>query len=177
LDLGEIRRFCDPAQVPGHIHRDILKFDSRLQGAESVGVGKWLLMAVLAAVAAQQLWQAHERTVAERSLLPFEDTNGFVPVQTPAGSPPDTVVILAALNCPSAAAKRADTMASRLTELGIPNTRANHYSVSISDREQMPLLQRTSVVLGGEIPVVIINGMAKANPSVDEVASEFRRGK
>jgi len=143
-----------------------------------VGVGKWLLMAVVAAAAAQQLWQAHERTVAERSLLPFEDTNGFVPVQTPAGSPPDTVVILAALNCPSAAAKRADTMANRLTELGIPNTRANHYSVSVSDPGQMPpLLQRTSVVMGGEIPVVIINGMAKANPSVDEVTSEFRRGK
>jgi len=39
------------------------------------------------------------------------------------------------------------------------------------------LLQRTSVVMGGEIPVVIINGMAKANPTVDEVTSEFRRGK
>jgi hypothetical protein len=142
-----------------------------------VGVGRWLLIAAVTIVGVHQLWQAHERTVAERSLLPFEDTNGFVPVQIPAGSPPDTVVILAALNCPSAAARRADTMASRLTELGIPNTRANHYSVSISDREQMPLLQRTSVVMGGDIPVVIINGMAKANPTVDEVASEFRRGK
>lgn len=69
-----------------------------------MAVGKWLLMAVLAAVAAQQLWQAHEHTVAERGLLAFEDTNGFVPVQT--------------------AAKRADTMANRLTELRIPNTRA-----------------------------------------------------
>jgi hypothetical protein len=31
--------------------------------------------------------------------------------------------------------------------------------------------------MGGEIPIVIINGMAKANPTVDEVASEFRLGK
>jgi ligand-binding sensor domain-containing protein len=30
---------------------------------------------------------------------------------------------------------------------------------------------------GGEIPIVIINGMAKANPTVDEVAAELRRGK
>jgi hypothetical protein len=142
-----------------------------------VGAGKWLLIAVVAIGASYQLWTAHERTVAERSLLPFEDSNGFVPIQTPAGSPPDTVVILAALNCPSAAAKRADTMASRLTELGIPNARANQYSVSITDRAQLPLLQRTSIVLRGEIPVVIINGMAKANPTVDDVASEFRRGK
>jgi hypothetical protein len=142
-----------------------------------VGVGKWLLVAALTVAAAHHVWQAHERSVAERSLLPFADSYGFVPVPTPAGSPSDTVVILAALNCPSAAAQRADTMANRLTQLGIPNTRANHYSVSISDHAQMPLLQRTSIVLGGEIPVVIINGMAKANPTVDEVASEFRRGK
>jgi hypothetical protein len=87
------------------------------------------------------------------------------------------VIILAALNCPSAAAQRADTMAKRLTEMGIPNTRANRYSASITDRDQLPLLQRTSVVMGGEIPVVIVNGMAKANPTVDEVASVFRREK
>jgi hypothetical protein len=142
-----------------------------------VNLGRWLLIAALSVGAAYQLWMSHERTVAARSLLPYQDTNGFVPVQTPAGTLPDKVIILAALNCPSVAAKRADTMAQRLTELGIPNTRANHFSASINDREQLPLLQRTSIVLGGEIPIVIINGMAKANPSVDEVASEYRRGK
>lgn len=142
-----------------------------------MGVGRWILIAAFAIGSAVHLWNAHERTVAERALLPYEDTNGFVPVQSQAGSPADTVVILAALNCPSAAAQRAETMAKRLTEMGIPNTRANHYSLAITDREQMPLLERTSVVLGGEIPIVIINGMAKANPTVDEVASEFRRDK
>jgi hypothetical protein len=29
----------------------------------------------------------------------------------------------------------------------------------------------------GEIPIVLVNGVAKANPTVDEVASEYRRGK
>jgi hypothetical protein len=65
----------------------------------------WLLIAVLLA-AAPQLWKMHERSVAERKLLPMEDADGFVPVQTPPGMSPNTVVILAALNCPSAAAKR-----------------------------------------------------------------------
>jgi len=142
-----------------------------------VNFSRWLLIGVLASIGAYQLWMSHERTVAERNLLPFQDTNGFVPVQTPAGMLPDKVIILAALNCPSAAAQRADRMARSLTALGIPNSRANHYSASITDREQLPLLQRTSVVLGGEIPVVIVNGMAKANPTVDEVASEFRRAR
>jgi hypothetical protein len=31
------------------------------------------------------------------------------------------------------------------------------------------------MVLSGEIPVVIVNGRAKANPTVDEVTSEYRR--
>jgi hypothetical protein len=141
-----------------------------------VSIGKWLLIAVLLAGTAHQLWKAHERSVVERTLLPLQDSNGFVPVQTPAGTPPDTVLILAALNCPLAAAKRADAMAEQLSAMRIPNTRANHYAVSITSREQMPLLQQTSMVLGGEIPVVIVNGMAKANPTVDEVAAEFRRG-
>lgn len=136
-----------------------------------------VLIAALSVGAVYGLWTSHERTVAERSLLPFQDTNGFVSVATPPGTPPDNVIILAAVNCPSAAAQRADTMAKRLTEMGIPNTRANHYSGSVTDRDQLPLLQRTSVVMGGEIPIVIVNGMAKANPTVDEVASEFRLGK
>lgn len=139
--------------------------------------GGWILTALLSMGAVYAMWSSHERTVAERGLLAFQDTNGFVPVTTPPGTPSDKVIILAALNCPSAAAQRADTMARRLTEMGIPNTRANHYSASITDRDQLPLLQRTSVVMGGEIPVVIVNGMAKANPTVDEVASEFRLGR
>jgi hypothetical protein len=142
-----------------------------------MSMSRWLLIAALSMGVVYQLWASHERTQAERGLLPFQDTNGFVPVQTPPGTLPDNVIILAALNCPSSAAQRADSMAKRLTELGIPNTRANHYSASIADRDQLPLLQRTSVVMNGEIPIVIVNGMAKANPTVDEVASEFRRGK
>lgn len=137
--------------------------------------GKWILTVALSIGAVYAFWSSHERTVAERGLLAFQDTNGFVPVQTPPGTSPDKVIILAALNCPSAAAQRADTMAERLTQMGIPNTRANHYSVSVTDRNQLSLLQRTSVVMNGEIPVVIVNGMAKANPTVDEVAAEFRR--
>ena len=72
---------------------------------------------------------------------------------------------------------RADTMAEQLEKMGIPVTRSNSYSATIHDRNPMPLLTRTNQVLGGEIPIVIINGMAKANPTVDEVTAEFWRGK
>jgi hypothetical protein len=140
-----------------------------------MSIGKWLLIAALLA-GGQQMWKMHEHNAVQRSLLPNQDSNGFVPVQMSAGAPADTVVVLAPLNCPSAAAKRADAMVKQLSEMGIPNTRANNYSASITSRDQLPLLQQTSLVLGGEIPVVIINGRGKANPTLDEVAAEYRRG-
>lgn len=139
--------------------------------------GKLFLMAVLGGAGAVQLWHVHQRSVIDRELLATADGNGFVSVATAAGSAADMAVILAPLNCSSAQAKRADAMAAQLEQRGIPNTRASNYSVTVHNPELMPLLKRTEAVLDGEIPIVIINGMAKANPSVDEVVSEFRRGK
>jgi hypothetical protein len=141
-----------------------------------VTFGKWIAIALLLG-AGVHLWQVHARSVQDRHLQATGDSYGFVPVITSAGAPADTVVILAALNCPSAAAKRAKAMAERLSEMGIPNSRADSYQASITDRKLVPLLQQTNQVLGGEIPVVIINGMGKANPTVDEVAAEYRRRK
>lgn len=139
--------------------------------------GKLFLIAALGGAGGVHLWHVHRRSVIDRELLASADTNGFVSVVTAAGAPADTAVILAPLNCPSAQAKRADAMAMQLEQMGIPIRRANNYSVSIVNRDQLPLLTRTKAMMGGEIPIVIINGMAKANPTVDEVASEFRRGK
>ena len=98
-----------------------------------MNIGKWLMIAILTGVAVQ-LWTTHQRSVFERSVLATADTNGFVAVQMPDGAPPDTALILAALNCSSAAAKRADTMAKRLTEMGIPNSRSDSYSVAAATR-------------------------------------------
>lgn len=139
-----------------------------------MSVGKWLLIALLFG-GAVRAWQLHERTVAERGLLSASDTNGFVAVAMPDGAQPDTAIILAALNCPSAQAKRADAMAAQLNRMGIPNRRANNFSVSHITREQVALIERTNVVMTGEIPIVFINGMAKANPSIEEVVAEYRR--
>jgi hypothetical protein len=139
--------------------------------------GKLFLITVLGGAGGVHLWHVHERSIIDRELLAAGDSNGFVAVVTQAGALSDTAVILAPLNCSSAQAKRADTMTEQLEKMGIPATRSNSYSATIHDRNLMPLLTRTNQVLGGEIPIVIINGMAKANPTVDEVTAEFRRGK
>lgn len=121
-----------------------------------------------------QVWHVHERSVAARELSELADSNGFVPVLTTQGSSSGTVIILAALNCPSAQAQRADALAARLSRMGIPNRRMNHYAISRITREQMPLIRQTNAVLTGEIPIVIVNDRAEANPTVDEVVAEYR---
>jgi hypothetical protein len=141
-----------------------------------VNLGKWLLAAVLIA-GAVRLWHMHERSSLNREMLATADSNGFVSVIMPDDAPRNTVLIFAALNCPSAQAKRANAMATQLTQMGIPTQRTSNYSAARLTRDQMPILARTNAVMGGEIPIVLINGVAKANPSVDEVVSEYRRDK
>ena len=141
-----------------------------------MNLGKWFLAAVVL-VGAVHAWHVHQRSVIDRELSLSADSNGFVPVIMPDGAPPDTVLILAALNCPSAQAQRANAMAKQLSEMGIPAQRTNHYSAANLTQDQMSLMAHTNAVLSGEIPIVLLNGVAKANPSVDEVAAEYRRDK
>lgn len=137
-----------------------------------MGSIKWVLFAVLIGVGVH-VWHHHQRAVVERELASVADSNGFIPIVTAPGSARNVAIVLAALNCPSAQAQRADALAAELTRLGLANQRANNYSASISSRDQMPLLNHTNAVLGGEIPIVIINGRAKANPTAEEVRAEY----
>jgi len=122
-----------------------------------------------------RVWQSHERDVIDRVLAAAADSNGFVSIAMPDGAPQDTVLIFAALNGPSAQARRADDMAEKLQKMGIPIQRSNNFSISRVSAEQMPLLTRTNVVMGGPIPIVLVNGKAKNDPTVDEVALEYHR--
>jgi hypothetical protein len=106
-----------------------------------------------------------------------EASNGFVNVVMPDGARNNTVLIFAPVNCSSEAAQRADGLATELTRLGIPNERSSRFSSSINNpsSEQQDGVQRAVAVINGEIPAVFINGMAKANPTVEDVVAEFKR--
>lgn len=106
-----------------------------------------------------------------------ESRSGFIPVLMPAGAEPDRVLILAPINCPSEDAQRADELAAQLTRMGIPNTRSSSYSLAVDNptREQKERMDRAVVVMNSEIPAVFVNGMAKANPTAEEVAAEYAR--
>ena len=133
-----------------------------------------LLIGLIAIGGVVRVWHSHERAVSARELAAIADRNGFVPVQMPDGAARDTVLILGPLNCPSAGAKRAEALAARLTALGIANMRTNQYAISAPTRDMQSGIQHAAVVMNGEIPAVMINGRGKANPSADEVATEFR---
>jgi hypothetical protein len=132
---------------------------------------------VLAAIAALAIgvhvW--HGRHGPTRDMLALADSNGFVPVQMPDGSTRDTVLILAPVNCPSDGAKRGDALSSRLRELGIPNIRSSQYSVSTLTQGNREGVKRAFAVMNGQIPAVMLNGRGKANPTANEVATEYRR--
>lgn len=139
-------------------------------------LGKTLVILAMVG-AAVHLWHGRERSAIARDLSASTDGNGFVPIATADGATSGSVLILAAQHCPSAQARRADALAAQLTQLGIPNRRASAYVISHVTPGQTSLLRRTNEVLTGEIPIVIIDGMAKANPSVEEVAAEYRHGR
>lgn len=137
-------------------------------------------MVVIMAVAAGIYgWHHTGQRAAARNLAQVAARNpsGFVPVVMPAGAPARTVWVFAPQNCPSDAAARADGLAKALRAEGIPVMRASSLSIQITepDEDTKQRLKRMDVVMKGTIPAVLIDGMGKANPTVEEVVREFRR--
>jgi hypothetical protein len=135
------------------------------------------LLVFLAAIGFAYHWWNHREAAASATVAEESSPNGFVQAAMPDGVSPNTVVILAPLNCPSDGAQRADNLARALEGQRIPVARSSHYSARSEgfDAERKASLDRAVAVLNGEIPAVFVNGMAKSNPSADEVVAEYRR--
>ena len=116
-------------------------------------------------------WTQRERaTRAAGAAAP--SANGFVDLPAVAGANPARVMVIAAEDCPEAAARRADDLAERLARDGIAVTRAHNVSFpAVNGADEM---QRLNRVMNGELPIVIVNGRGKANPTLDEVRAEVR---
>jgi argininosuccinate lyase len=97
---------------------------------------------------------------------------GFVDLSRPNGASTGQVMVIAAEDCPEAAARRADDLADRLARDGIPVTRTHNVSFSAVDSAEA--MQRLNRVMNGELPIVIVNGRGKANPALDEVRAEVQ---
>lgn len=136
---------------------------------------KWLVV-VCALGFGYHLWSEH-KAAQELAGLEQSSPGEFVPTAMPSDARPGTVLILAPVNCPSVAAKRADALAEKLGGMGIPTMRSNHFSANISNpsEDDKASLKRAAAVLSGDMPAVFVNGMGKANPSVQEVVAIYQR--
>ena len=102
-------------------------------------------------------------------------SSDFVEVPLPDGVSAHGVVIFAPENCPSDAAQRARRLASHLSGERIPYRETSSADFStISSQDEADRVMR---VMNGPVPVVYVNGRAKANPAPEEVVAEYRRGR
>ncbi len=140
-----------------------------------MGIARLLILVGIIGFAAHWWNNREVKAFLDQSPSP----NGFVSAAMPDGARSNTILILAPLNCPSAAAQRADALSNELGRRGIPNVRSSSYNINIPSptAEQRAAVERAVAVLKGEVPAVFVNGMAKANPSLEEVVSEYERTK
>jgi hypothetical protein len=102
------------------------------------------------------------------------DDGSFVELPLPDGVSARGVVIFAPQDCPSEAAQRARQLASTLSAQNIPYRETSSADFSaLSSQEEA---ERVMAVMEGPIPIVYVNGRAKANPTVEQVVAEYRRG-
>lgn len=98
----------------------------------------------------------------------------FAEIPLPDGVPAQGVVIFTPQNCPSDAAQRARRLMGRLSGHGVPYRQTD--SAQFSTLNSQEEADRVTAVMNGPIPIVYVNGRAKANPTPEEVLAEYRRG-
>jgi len=137
-----------------------------------------ILLLVLGLAGGYNWWV--KRTTVDDSvanLASHRDSDGFVSVEMPGGTPRNTVLVLAPPNCPSEQAQRAEALVQALQAQGIPVQRGSSISFDLMDpsAEQRAALDRTVEVFKQGAPAVFINGMGMSNPNLAQVAAVYEK--
>jgi hypothetical protein len=121
-----------------------------------------------------QMVSRHQAANALREVLASADVNGFIDVPPPADQDADIIYVVAAQNCPHAAAQNADRLAEELGGKGMPVHRINqvHFRPQQVDHDA---LKRLTVVMAGPLPLVFVHGRVAPNPELNQVVEEFYR--
>lgn len=127
------------------------------------------VIAVAAVWGGYHLFSQHH---AMNEVLASSDVNGFVEVPAPVNQDANTIYVVAAQNCPHAAAQQADHLAQQLGERGIAVVRASEvfYHLNQADRTAMT---RLTTVMNGPLPLVFVHGRAAMNPELSQVVEEY----
>jgi hypothetical protein len=100
---------------------------------------------------------------------------GFIDLPAEGKAGKKGIVVMAALNCPEDAAQRANYLTTQLEARGLPVIRTDGVSFRIENGDSLTR-SRIQTVMGGEPPVVFVNGRAKSNPTYKEVLAEYGVG-
>lgn len=132
-----------------------------------------VLLIVGAAGAGVHYWHQHESAVAVASVMASADVYGFVDLPPAQGQTPDTVYVVAAVNCPHEAAQRADRLAKELGARGVPVIRTSNVRFEGVGLDQAAI-SRLNVIMNGPLPIVFVRGRAKPAATLDDVEAEFK---
>lgn len=130
---------------------------------------KWLLVIVLALVG-YHWWQKHRDLLVPDGASHARGSSGFVSMPQPIGTSPYQVLIFAPRNCPSAAAQRARELSRELAARDVPHAQLEEANFDLDSADGAAAVKR---VMEGAVPIVIVHGRAKANPSLDDVLAEY----
>lgn len=123
-----------------------------------------------------QYWTKHREgqpMLASTSSAGSASSNGFVLLPGTSTTASNAVQVIAAEDCPEEAAQRANSLAEQLSSKGIPVTRTHSISFTVTSGDPADA-QRISSIMSGELPIVLVRGKARSNPSLDEVIAEYR---
>jgi hypothetical protein len=122
-----------------------------------------IVIVVAIGAAAHNYWSQH-RTI---------DGSAFVSMPAVSGQSPSGILVIAAENCPHADSVRADQLANELSRSGLPVVRTNNISFDSAPSDRGDF-DRMNAVMTGTLPIVFVRGRAKANPTIEEVITEFK---
>lgn len=124
-------------------------------------------------------YQFYNKLSSDGFFLSSSNPNGFVQVMMPDDKRSGLVYIMAPENCPKDAGLRADALERELRRLRIPVARSSSGNISTprTTADEEKRFKHAVRILRGEIPGVFINGMAKANPTIQEVVAQYSEPK
>jgi hypothetical protein len=141
-----------------------------------MSIWKLLVVAALAGGAYHVYTKKQARDAAAEAVAdagPAVSGNGFVLMPQVGGHSGRSVLVIAAENCPLEDAARADRLTADLQSNGVPVQRTHNVSFTF-DAPDPAAMQRMQSVMSGQLPIVIVRGRGKANPSLGEVLAEYR---
>ncbi len=131
--------------------------------------------ALLAAVVfvGYAVWQKHGERMEASAISNITDANGFIEMDIPSGGRRDQVMIVAAENCPHAAAQHADALAREMAQRNLSFVRTSTISFTPPPNFDDTYIRRHNEIMNREPPLVFVNGRVKSNPSLTEVLDEY----